>query len=74
MRRGCIAISELKCDGCKQVIEYGNRYLVLENDTGKILHFCISCCLSKGYATKKREKGKEVLTFLSSESNPLSPI
>ncbi len=63
MRRGCIAIGEVKCDGCQRLIEYGQQYLVVE-ETGKKFRFCSDCSLAKGYASYKMEKGKRVITFL----------
>jgi len=61
MRRGCMAIGEIKCDGCHRVIGHGERYLVMEEDDKPCL--CIDCCLSKGYANYVVEKGEEILTF-----------
>jgi hypothetical protein len=68
MRRGCIAIGELKCDVCKRNIEHGERYLLIAEDDAtedKKQRICTDCCISKKYATHVKEKGAEVLTFFS---------
>ncbi len=63
MNRGCIAIGEVKCDGCNRIIEHGERYLLMEEKEGEKLRLCVECCLGKGYATYVKEKGERVLTF-----------
>ena len=63
MYRGCISLGEIQCDDCHRIIPYLERYLVLEETEDKVLHFCIDCCLKKGYAHYKIEKGKQVLTL-----------
>lgn len=69
MRRGCISLGELKCDGCEQPIPYPDRYLAInetdgeEDDEGGMKRYCVECCLQKGYAHYKDEKGERVLTF-----------
>ncbi len=63
MNRGCIAIGEIKCDGCNHLIEHGERYLLIEEKEDEKSRFCVECCLSKGYAAYVKEKGEEVLTF-----------
>jgi len=68
MRRGCIAIGEMKCDSCHCLIEHGERYLLFEGEEGEKLRFCIDCCVSKGYATYVEEKDEQVLTFSPSKS------
>jgi len=74
MRRGCIAVGNIHCDGCGRTIKYPERYLVMDEEEGseaegrkqKTLRYCIDCCLDKGYAHyKKMEKGEEVLTFFT---------
>ena len=74
MHRGCIAVSDISCDGCGRTIRYPERYLVMDEEGGKAerkkktLHYCVDCCLKKGYAQyKKMEKGEEVLTFFPEE-------
>jgi hypothetical protein len=72
MRRGCISLGEVRCDGCHRVIPYPERYLavdekggveVKEGEEGETSHYCLDCCLQKGYAHYKTEKGERVLTF-----------
>jgi hypothetical protein len=69
MRRGCISLGEIKCDGCGDPIPYPNRYLAVnekdgvEDDEGETRRYCVECCLKKGYARYKEEKGERILTF-----------
>jgi len=43
----------------------------VEVEKGKISYYCLDCCLAKGYAEYREEKGERVLTFFPSE--PQSP-
>jgi hypothetical protein len=69
MRRGCISLGEIKCDGCHNVIPYPDRYLAVdekdgvEDNEGETRRYCLDCCLKKGYAQYKEEKGERILTF-----------
>ena len=69
MRRGCISLGELTCDGCGKPIPYPDRYLAtnetdgVEDEDGPTRRYCIECSLKKGYAQYKDEKGEQVLTF-----------
>lgn len=69
MRRGCVSLGEIKCDECRNVIPYPDRYLVVgekdgvEADDGEPKRYCVECCLKKGYAKYKEEKGERLLTF-----------
>ena len=69
MRRGCISLGEIKCDECHNDIPYPDRYLAVdekdgkEDDEGETRRYCVGCCLKKGYAHYKEEKGERVLTF-----------
>ena len=63
MDRGCVALGEIKCDGCNHLIEQGQRYLLMEAKEGEKSRFCVECCLTKDYAAYKSEKGEQVLTF-----------
>jgi len=63
MRRGCIAIGQIQCDGCHRPLKYGERYLVIEGEGGEKQRLCVDCCLSRGYASYKEEKGEETITF-----------
>ena len=67
MRRGCIAIEEIVCDLCKNDIEHGERYLLIEDskDESKKKRYCVKCCLAKKYAKYVTEKGEKVLTFFA---------
>jgi hypothetical protein len=63
MRRGCIAVGEVRCEKCQRVLEYGERYVVVDDEGGKEERFCINCSLSAGYASYKMEKEGQVITF-----------
>ena len=63
MRQGCISLGQVHCDGCHRTIPYPERYLLIEEAEGVELHLCLDCCLNKGYAHDKTEKGESVLTF-----------
>ena len=71
MRRGCIAIDDVRCDGCRRTIRAPQRYLLMSEEGGKEekeLRYCVDCCLEKGYAQyKKAEKGEQILTFFTEE-------
>ena len=65
MRRGCIAICKVECDGCHRSLDQGERYLVVDDEKGEKRRFCIDCCLARGYASYGTEKEKEkgAITF-----------
>ena len=68
MRRGCISLGEIQCDGCHRQIPHSERYLVLEEgdvegEERKIANYCVECALEKGYAGYKEEKDERILTF-----------
>ncbi len=69
MRRGCISLGEIQCDECHHPIPYPDRYLVvdekdgIEDEDGESQRDCVECCLKKGYAHYKEEKGERTLTF-----------
>jgi hypothetical protein len=69
MRRGCISLGEITCDECHNPIPYPDRYLAIdetngvEDDAGETRRYCVGCCLKKGYARYKEEKGEHILTF-----------
>ena len=69
MRRGCIAIGEVLCDGCGRTIKHPERYLAIDEEEGveveegKTSRYCVDCCLKKGYARYKEEKDERILTF-----------
>ncbi len=69
MRLGCIAIGENRCDECGRIIKHPERYLAIYDEEGveseqeKIVRYCVDCCLSRGYAHYRTEKGEQILTF-----------
>ena len=69
MRRGCISLGEVLCDSCKRTIPYPERYLAIdekdgkEDEEGETYRYCVPCCLKKGYAHHKVEKGEQILSF-----------
>ena len=70
MRRGCISLGSIQCSDCQRVIAGNERYLCVEEQEGVTLCLCINCCLKRGYAGYKTERGESVLTFLESEPQP----
>ncbi len=68
MRRGCISLGEVQCDDCHRIMQYSERYLVIEETEGAILRLCVDCCLKKGYAHSREEKHKQILTFFTGKS------
>ncbi|MDH4367990.1 MAG: hypothetical protein OEV57_07695 [Dehalococcoidia bacterium] len=67
MRRGCIAIGKVECDGCHRPIEFGERYLLMDGEGDERQRLCIDCCQSDGYVSYGTEKGKQIITFLPKE-------
>ncbi len=73
MRRGCISLGEVQCDECKRIIPHPERYLAVdekdgvESEEGNTFHYCVDCCLEKGYARYRDEKKERVLTFLEAD-------
>ena len=63
MRRGCIAMGKIECDGCHKSLNYGERYLIMDDDEGAKQRLCVDCCLARGYASYITDKGKETITF-----------
>ena len=69
MRRGCVAIGDMQCDGCGRVIKHPEHYLTIvekegvEAEEGETKHYCTDCSLTKGYARYKQERGERVLSF-----------
>ncbi|TET26932.1 MAG: hypothetical protein E3J67_00340 [Dehalococcoidia bacterium] len=66
MQCGCVSLGGVKCDGCQRVIPYLGRYLIVEEE-GAVLRLCVDCCLKKGCANYKQDKGEQVLTFFTGE-------
>ena len=71
MRRGCLSLGNIQCDECHNTIPYTERYLAItekdgvEVEEGETSHYCVDCCLKKGYARYVTEKDEERLTFFS---------
>ncbi|MEW6141690.1 MAG: hypothetical protein AB1597_00840 [Chloroflexota bacterium] len=63
MRRGCIAISEVACDGCGRILRHGERYLADDVKSGGTKRLCVDCCAKKGMVGHKRERGQEIMTL-----------
>ncbi len=69
MREGCISLGQVRCDSCQRTIPYSERYLAVDEEdgveveSGEKSHYCVDCCLEKGYAEHREEKGERVLTF-----------
>jgi hypothetical protein len=69
MRRGCIAVGGVYCDGCGRAIKHPERYLATDEEGGKVVRYCIDCCLQKGYADyKKVDRGEQILTLFTGEA------
>ena len=73
MRQGCISLGQIQCDNCQRIIPHSGRYLAVDEEDGvevekgKISCYCVDCCLTKGYARYREEKGDRVLTFFPGE-------
>jgi len=67
MRRGCIAIGKVECDGCHRPINYGERYLLIDGEGDERQRLCTDCCQSHGYVSYGTGKGKQIITFLPKE-------
>ena len=65
MRRGCIAIGKVECDGCHRPLKYGERYLFIDEEGDEKQRLCVDCCLSRGHITYKTTKVEQIITFLS---------
>ncbi len=69
MRQGCISLGEVHCDGCNRIIPYLECYLTVneeddvDTEKGKTSRYCLNCCLKKGYAHYRDERGEQILTF-----------
>lgn len=69
MRCGCISLGDARCSKCKRLIPHSERYLAVDEESGKevekgeAVYYCVQCALEKGYARYKEEKDGRVLTF-----------
>ena len=68
MRRGCIAVGLIKCDICGQIIEHGDRYLIIEDENEPKQRICLVCCEKHNYGRYEIEKGERIFTLLVDES------
>jgi hypothetical protein len=67
VRRGCISLGTVICNGCQRTILYPERYLTYDEES-KPVTLCISCCVEKGLAHPESDKANcEMLFNLSSE-------
>ena len=79
MRQGCMSLGEIQCNECHRTIPHSERYLsVSEQDNtemvrGGTLRYCVDCCLKKGYAYYRVEKGEQILTFFE-EARNMEPL
>ncbi len=62
MRRGCISLGDVYCDDCHHLIPHSERYLLIEEAEDTTLRLCVDCCLKKGYAHYRDERGEQILT------------
>ena len=69
MRQGCISLGEVRCDDCHRIIPHSERYLAIDEEDGvevekgKTSRYCVDCCLKKGYAHYRDERGEQIFTF-----------
>lgn len=64
MRRGCISLGNIKCDGCEHHILYPERYLAIENSDGTSQYLCTNCCFEKGLSQQiDAGRGKSDISF-----------
>jgi len=67
MRRGCISLGDIKCDGCGQTVPHSQRYLIIDKDDGTSQQLCVDCGQKKGYVHYKEDKGEQVMSFFPEE-------
>ena len=67
MQRGCIAVDKIECDSCHRFLNYGERYLLIDDEKGEKKRFCFDCCLARGYVSHREERGEATATFLPEE-------
>jgi hypothetical protein len=68
MRRGCIAVGLIKCAICGNIIEHGDRYLIIEDEPEAKQRICLTCCEKRSYGRYEIEKGERIFTLLVDES------
>jgi hypothetical protein len=68
MRRGCIAVGLINCAVCGNIIEHGDRYLIIEDEPEPKQRICLTCCEKHNYGRFEIEKGERIFTLLVDES------
>ena len=69
MRQGCMSLGQVMCNECNRIIPHSECYLVVnekssaEAEKPHTLRYCVECCLKRGYARHRMEKGEQILTF-----------
>ena len=69
MRRGCISLGNVRCDGCQRIITHAERYLAVDEEDGVEVEkgeksfYCVDCSLQKGYTEYRGDRGEQKLTF-----------
>ncbi|MFC2022619.1 hypothetical protein ACFLTL_00435 [Chloroflexota bacterium] len=63
MRRGCISLGDVECDGCHHNVRYLERYLIVEEEEGVWLRLCHDCAMNRDYVRYRQEKGERLVTF-----------
>jgi hypothetical protein len=68
MRRGCIAVGLINCAICGNIIEHGDRYLIIEDEPESKQRICLDCCEKHNYGRYEIEKGERIFTLLVDDS------
>lgn len=67
MRRGCISLGDISCDGCHCTIRYLERYLVSEESADVVSRLCLDCASAKGSVRERDDKGERIISFFPEE-------
>ena len=62
------AASHLRRTGMEKVLAVDEKEGI-EDEEGETRRYCVECCLGKGYAHYKEEKGERVLTFFEKSNH-----
>jgi len=49
----------VECGGCHRPLEYGEHYLVVDEDGEEKKRLCADCCTGRDNVTPKKRKGKK---------------
>lgn len=79
MRIGNISQGKIRCDNCKRIVLYSERYLIIHEKKGiesdeegnELKRYCVDCAVKKGYGEYRQEKKERILTFFKGEITPL---